>query len=411
MPTTDRMQGEANNADAHPTDVRSAAAADSPAPVSWRKRAFAWGLALVALAFVATQVPVRDRCEDPSASAAIAGTKAARVPVSLADDGTCILHRAGGDARLPRSECTGPKCDPGLVSTFARIRIVPVLGLCVLYFFATFAWAARWRALLTLAKVPVTQLEAWRITLEAQAGGIILPGGIGGDALRVGFVARKGANLPTVIAAVLLDRAIGLVTLAGLAAVFAATNLDGSSPPTLLVVLGSIPVAFVVGLLALRWGPIARAPFLVRGPLARVAKPVLDYLGEPGAPRAVLTGVLISLVVSATQLGTIRGFVWALGTTPTSELWVYVGATMSFIVGAIPALPGGWGTSDAAFVLFFAKAGIEDPTALTVSLLYRLFWYASGAVGAVLYLLRQHASTIRPSTPSAGARESQEQPR
>jgi len=126
---------------------------------------------------------------------------------------------------------------------------------------------------------------------------------------------------------------------------------------------------------------------------------VLDYLGEPGAPRAILTGVVISLVVSGTQLATIRGFVLALGATPTSELWVYVGATMAFIVGAIPALPGGWRTGDAAFVIFFSEAGLSASTALAVTLLYRLFWYSSGAVGAVLYLLRQHTSAR--ATPQA----------
>ena len=68
---------------------------------------------------------------------------------------------------------------------------------------------------------------------------------------------------------------------------------------------------------------------------------------------------------------------------------------MAFIVGAIPALPGGWGTSDLAYVAFFAKAGLAPSLALGVSLLYRLFWYASAGVGAVLYLLRQHESAPR----------------
>jgi uncharacterized membrane protein YbhN (UPF0104 family) len=74
---------------------------------------------------------------------------------------------------------------------------------------------------------------------------------------------------------------------------------------------------------------------------------------------------------------------------------------MAFIVGVLPALPGGWGTSDAAFVFFLGKAGLAAPLALAVSLVYRLFWYASAAVGAVLYLLRPHAAA--PAAPSAKA--------
>jgi glycosyltransferase 2 family protein len=365
-----------------------------PAPLdaqARRRRVFAWGLALVALAFVAYAVPLRDRCEDPAAPAATAGTKAARVPLSRHRDG-CVLHRPEGDRSLKASECAALTCEPGLVSTLADARLGLVAALLAMYLLGTLVWAARWRALLALAKVPLGLLETWRITLEAQAGGIVLPGGIGGDALRVGFVAQRGASLPVVIAAVLLDRAIGLVTLAGLAAAFAATTVTGGDVPALLlVVLAAIPVAFVAGLSLLRWRPVARAPFFAAGPLARVARPVLEYLGEPGAPRAILTGLGLSLVVSATQFAALRGLVAALGGTPTSELWIYVGTTMAFIVAAIPALPGGWGTSDLAYVTLFAKAGLAPSLALGVSLLYRLFWYASGGVGAVLYLLRQHA--------------------
>jgi hypothetical protein len=98
-----------------------------------------------------------------------------------------------------------------------------------------------------------------------------------------------------------------------------------------------------------------------------------------------------------TQLGVIRGIIAALGGAPSAERWVYMGTTMTFIVGSIPALPGGWGTSDAAFVFFLGKAGLAASIALAVGLLFRLFWYSSGGVGALLYLLRQHAS---PSIPA-----------
>jgi uncharacterized membrane protein YbhN (UPF0104 family) len=58
---------------------------------------------------------------------------------------------------------------------------------------------------------------------------------------------------------------------------------------------------------------------------------------------------------------------------------------------ALPALPGGWGTADAAYVFFFGLAGLRPGLALAVCLLYRLFWYISAAVGAVLQLTRSSA--------------------
>jgi uncharacterized membrane protein YbhN (UPF0104 family) len=319
---------------------------------NWRKRILAWGLACVAFAFVA-------------------------------------------------------KAIPGVLSALEHARVGPLAALLGLYFLGTLAWAARFHALVVLAGVPVTVRETWRITLESQAGGILLPGGIGGDALRVGFVVGRGGDLTTVIAAVLLDRAIGLVTVAGLAAALAASYGGGELGP-LCISLGALPIAFAVGLSLARWQPLARASIFTKGPLARVAGPVLAYLGDPRAPRAIAIALGLSVLVSTTQLGVIRGIISALGGTPLVERWVYMGTTMTFIVGIIPALPGGWGTSDAAFVFFLGKAGLAASLALAVGLIYRLFWYSSGAVGALLYLLRQHGS---PSSPPREPRASGEQQR
>jgi uncharacterized membrane protein YbhN (UPF0104 family) len=70
---------------------------------------------------------------------------------------------------------------------------------------------------------------------------------------------------------------------------------------------------------------------------------------------------------------------------------------MAFIVAAVPALPGGWGTADAAYIFFFGMAGLSVGTALAVCLLYRLFWYLSGVSGAILHLARP-----RPAQPESG---------
>jgi uncharacterized membrane protein YbhN (UPF0104 family) len=105
----------------------------------------------------------------------------------------------------------------------------------------------------------------------------------------------------------------------------------------------------------------------------------------------------------------VRGIVAALGVVPTAERWVYAGATLSFMVSAIPALPGGWGTGDAAWVFFLGpgRAGLVASSALAVGLAYRLFWYCSGAVGISLFLMRGSQR----STQSAAATSGEPTPR
>jgi uncharacterized protein (TIRG00374 family) len=97
---------------------------------------------------------------------------------------------------------------------------------------------------------------------------------------------------------------------------------------------------------------------------------------------------MLSLLVSGTQLAVVRGLVVTVGATPHTEAWLHVGAAFSMIVSAIPVSPGSWGTGDAAFVFFLGRAGVVASAAAAVCLLYRLMWYASGAIGAVSAFVR-----------------------
>jgi uncharacterized protein (TIRG00374 family) len=358
------------------------------AKVSWKKRLFSWGLAVAACVFVAYVVPIRDRCEDPRVP------RSTQVAVSREPGGDCVLHIKSGDVRYPAAECAELRCEPGLASTFAHVKVWYLFPLFAIYVLGSFAWAVRWRMLLILAGVKISVWSVWRVTLQAQAGGILLPGGIGGDALRIAWMVGRGARASIVVASVLLDRALGMLTVATIAAVFGLSSAGaaGSRVTQAALFLCIIPVGFVVGLLVLRSRYVAEHHLIdpeaagVRGKVSRVLQPVLGYLGDPKAPRAIFFGFLVSLLVSAVQLVVIRGIIAALGGAPTEEKWIYVGSAMAFIVAIIPALPGGWGTADAAYVFFLGQAGLTRALSLGLSLLYRLFWYVTGMVGAVLYL-------------------------
>ncbi len=351
-----------------------------------------WAIAAVALAFVAWIVPVRDVCWDPRAPTST------RAPVSrLAGAGGCVLHIRTGDVTLDEGSCASLQCEPGAVSTIGRARPGVLAARLLLYAFGTLAWAARWRTLLGFAGVEMKLSEVWRVSIEAQAGGVVLPGGIGGDALRIASVAARlprivdpRARVSVAAASVLLDRAVGLAVVSGLAAAMAFV-WSGVHAGALPVVLAGLPVAFAAGVTLVRRAPIERIPWLVRGRLGGVTAPVLAYVRDPRAPRAILSAALLGTVVAGVQLATVRGLVFALGGAPTAEKWVYVGVAMAFVVSALPTLPGAWGTADAAYVFFFGFAGLPSGIALAVCLLYRLFWYLSAIAGAVLHLVRPHA--------------------
>lgn len=323
------------------------AADTSPTRRRWVKRLVTWGVAVLALAFVVRVVPFADKCTD-----------------------------AG--------------CEPGLWTTLRTATPSALVGLFALYMLGTLAWAARWRALLGVAGVALPLTSVWRVTIEAQAGGILLPGGVGGDALRVAYVrsAAPGADVGKIVASILADRVIGLLTLSSLATLaafaFGVDDLGRALP-----ILASIPVIAVLGWFVLRAKFLRELPFLQRGLVARVAQPLLEYASAPGGPAALVKGLVLSVLVSGTQLLVVRGFVAALGAHPTNEAWVFVGTTLAMIVAAVPALPGAWGTADVAYVLFLTRSGIPASTAAASCLLYRIFWYSSAIIGALLALGRR----------------------
>lgn len=216
-----------------------------------------------------------------------------------------------------------------------------------------------------------------------------------------------------VVASVLLDRAIGVSLIAaiagGLGFAFAgkAVGFDAGS---LLAALAAIPIAVFVGLALLRGVPgTALERIFSTSRLGRavgpVAAPVLAYVRDPRAPRALGWAVAWSVIVAGSQLAVVRGLVVALGATPSAlggEKWVYVGAAMAFIVSAVPALPGGWGTADATYVFFFGLAGLAPGVGLSVCLLFRMFWYLLGIVGGILLLTRSGPSPGAASAKSMG---------
>jgi uncharacterized membrane protein YbhN (UPF0104 family) len=346
------------------------------------RRIAAWAFAAIALSFVAYVVPLRDRCVDPSAPGGVS------LPVTWMEGGGCIVHISEGGRELTPGACAKLSCQPGLASTLSHARPGLVALLALVYLAGTLAWAARWRALLRLADVRISLWRAWRVTLEAQAGGVLLPGGVAGDALRIGAIVGLGAPTATVVATVLLDRVIGLATLAGVAAGLAAA-FDASSVGPAVLVLAAIPVAIALAIALLRLDALRRSALLEHRWLARSAKPILTYLGDARAPRAILAALALSALVSVVQLAVVRGLCSAVGAEPTVEHWVYTGTAITFVLGVLPALPGGWGTSDAAFVLFFGRAGLGAGVAVGVSLLYRADWYLSAALGAILYVARR----------------------
>jgi uncharacterized membrane protein YbhN (UPF0104 family) len=340
---------------------------------------FFWLLALAALSAVVATVPYWDRCSDPTSHGVLA--------VEPLEGGTCRVHEHGSSRTLEAEACGRLKCEPGLKSVAPRLRWDVSLGLLGLYFVGTVVWALRWRELVRLTRTSLDVKAAWTINTEASAAGVLLPGGVGGDALRVASLAQRGISLPKALASVVVERLVGLSTLAIVALGFSvATGLEGFYAAR--GILAALPLGFVALWTLVRWPGLGDVGLSGHTLVGRFLVPMVEYAREPQGSVVLGRAFLISLVQSALQLVIVRGFLEAFSVSPTAEGWVYLGTAFSFLAGAIPALPGGIGTGDAAMVYFLGRAGIPASTAFAVALLYRMCWYVYAVVGALVFLTR-----------------------
>src|SRR5260370_37721357 len=99
-------------------------------------RVASWTLAIVALAFVAWVIPIRDRCWDPRSPTST------RAPISR-DASGCTLHLRTGAVRIDALRCAELQCEPGLALTLARTRPGVLLVLMAGYAARTLVLAPR----------------------------------------------------------------------------------------------------------------------------------------------------------------------------------------------------------------------------------------------------------------------------
>ncbi len=292
-----------------------------------------------------------------------------------------------------RDRCTDAGCEKGVFSTLAGANPAFLALAASLYAISIVFWALRWRALLSIAGVRPPVLTVLRISIEAQAAGVLLPAAIAGDALRVAYVREQspGSELGKIIASIFVDRIIGLVTLSSLALTGAIVFRMHEAGP-FLPLLAAFPVGGAVAFVVLRIPALRRWKLLENRFVAKIATPMLEYAASEKGPRALAESIFLSLLVSSAQLAVIRVLIAALAGTPSNEAWVVVGTTMSFIVAALPAAPGGLGTLDAAYVYFLGRAGVAAGVAIAVCLTFRVLFYALATIGALLNVSRRKSA-------------------
>lgn len=295
------------------------------------------------------------------------------------------------EAGVALSACPVAAVQPGLRTVLATMDAKLLGAGALVYALGALCWTWRWQRVLAVTTARPPFVVLLRASLEAYAAMALFVGGIGGDAVRLGVLIAAGLSASWAAASLAVDRVIGLGALLATGLLVAAPELVNlhplaivALPALLLVLVGGLAVALVAPLPRVLPAAIVRVVEALRGPYGAVE-------ARTGL-RALLEAFAVSLLVASTQLGSFALFLAAAHAPVGSPGKVVAGIVEAFIVNAIPTVPGGWGTGEAAFVFFLRPAGIAEAQALAASVAFRLSVLPVAAVGVVSLALRARRS-------------------
>lgn len=359
-------------------------------------------------------------------------------------DGSDTGHRVVGEivGEVPRhwdesSSVVFRRSDDGIEHTYAFAEIQPdrathvpdvnegivrivrrsdkgllALGL-LLYGLITQIGVLRWWLLLRAQDVHVPFALARRLTFVGFFFNNVVPGPTGGDLVKAVYIARRTERRAEAVVTVVVDRVVGIVALALIAACVLVFRLDDPQYRQLAVFiglfLGGVVAASVLFfsrrvrnvLRVSRWS--GRLPGA--GVIQRADEAIFRWRSHK---RAVLVALLLSFANQLCIQGLMLLFAAGLHVTRSdgSALpWTAYMAVLpvAFIVSALPMLPGGWGIREAAFAVCFGYVGVERNPAIALSVLNGMTQMLWSLLGGVYFLIDRGASSARAPAPGPGA--------
>lgn len=267
------------------------------------------------------------------------------------------------------------------------------LAALVVFVVDTVITAARLCLLLRPSGARLSIYDSSRLTFMGMFFTIWLPGGTGGDAVRIYYasIGNQGslAELATVI---LFDRVVGLFAMFLWPVIVAPffPRLIASSPVirSLIFAAAIAAVTMFCGMVLLLSPRVRQNRTVVwlfrRLPLGGILERIVDTLhGYRHDLGALIGAVGISLITHTLAVGV--ALLVALAVNPTGFSWeIAVLVPLGFMANAFPFTPGGLGVGEAAFDALFRMAGLRGGSAVMLG--WRLIMLLTGLIGAVFYL-------------------------
>jgi glycosyltransferase 2 family protein len=269
----------------------------------------------------------------------------------------------------------------------AAQAIDPLLAMaaCLMVVIQIFLGMVRWRVVTRALGLAMPFRRMCAICYSSTFFGIALPGGAGGDAVRIWMASRAGLPASRVFSSVLLERG---VTILGLTLLVTATE------PLLLARFPNLPAPWLF-------------PALTAGGLIGFGVLcLLDRVPPPLRRWRLIRGLALMAADARTLLRDMRRFSLALGISILGHvnlsLAVYalaVGMALNvqitdclvlvppvILAATLPISIAGWGVRETAMVAAFGAIGVSSASAFVLSVLYGLVCIVTSLPGGVVWL-------------------------
>lgn len=284
-----------------------------------------------------------------------------------------------------------------ILSVFSTVKPGLILLILLLFFLNTLLSSIKWRILLHADGIEVPLRTLLMSYLVGTFFNLFLPSNIGGDAYRIYDIGKYSARTANTFASVFADRLSGFVALVvlGLAATCGAYRVLPDKTLILVVLLVFVAILFALWAITherlLRWGMritrVDRIGALVRF-FDKFMGSIRVYRTHPGLLGKVLG---ISFCFQFTAIFCIWLIARALH-IDASLLLFFAFVPIISLLEALPISVYGLGIRDGSYVFFFGHAGVGEPEALAMALLYVGLTLVYALTGGVIFMIRTRAA-------------------
>ena len=233
---------------------------------------------------------------------------------------------------------------------------------------------------------------------------LFLPSSTGGDIIKIFGVCKFTLQKAKVVASVVLDRLCGfmaIVIVAFFSFVFGHRVVNDLS---MLVAIGVMAVVSSSIMVILFNEKLYSFGCRIFNRIPKIKNKLMDLHYDivllKDKPMAIIWAVLISCLAQV-----ILALTWFLIARALQQnipmVYFLIFIPIICVVSSFPSI-GGLGTSEAAAVYLFSKAGVPSAAALSFSLINRIFTWAMGLIGGVVYVTQLSPRRVQHHSSPAG---------